>query len=284
MILMWLLEFKFIWFWILITIAVLFALFLVITLALAESGAKTKSKWLKLTIFSFLVMTTLIIFKPRENMEQVQYIPTPPPAQENVEVPKDTKSNKSTSKTTSTAGGKTSSDKSQGVSGKTQDTTAKISGEQGKAGEGDSLQKKNDSKSNTEYKDPVLEEILKLKQQAEESSKESNNDSNNDSNNSNNNNNNSNNNNKDSNSNGTSQGTSQKLSNEQNQNTQKVQASILVTLLNVRDKGSMDGGVIGTLNIGDIVEVIDKAETGEWVKIRLSNGQTGWVMKKYLKY
>jgi len=247
---MWLLEFKFIWLWILIVNAVLFALFLIITLALAESGAKTKAKWLKLTVFSFLLMTALIIFKPRENMEQVQYVPAPLPAQENVEAPKDTAANKSTAKTAAAAGSKTGGDKSPGVSGKAQDTTAKTTAEQSK-----------DAKSSMEYKDPVLEEILKLKRQAEESGKEDDNDNNSDS---------SNNNNNDNNSNGDNNGTSQ--------------ASILVTPLNVRDKGSMDGGIITTLNTGDIVEVINQAETGEWAKIRLNNGQTGWVVKKYLRY
>lgn len=265
-ILIWMPGLKLIWFWVLIASSVLFALFLVITLALAESGTKAKTRWFTLTVFSFVIMIGLIIFKPKENMEQVQYVPAPLPAQENVEVPKDTKTKKSTSKTTGNASNQAGGEKSQST-GKTQDSAGNAQGAQGKAGEGNSLQNNNSLNGGKEYRDPVLEEILKLKQQAEEGGTDS-----------------------------TSPESSQQTSNEkpgensekkdiqQNQNSQAVKASILVASLNVRDKAGMDGGVIGTLNIGDLVEVIDKSETGQWVKIRLSSGKTGWVMKEYLKY
>jgi hypothetical protein len=220
-----------------------------------------------MTIISFVVMAGLIVFKPRENMEQVQYVPALPPAQENVEVPKDTKTKKSTSKTTGTASNQASGEKSLEVSGNAQGTSGKnLTGIQGAAG--DSLQNKNSPGSEKEYRDPVLEEILKLKQQAEESNNDT-----------------------------ASQESSSETSDEvnakpgessdkkdiQQQNAQETKASIQATYLNVRDKAGMDGGIVGTLSTGDIVEIIDKGEAGEWLKIKLSNGKTGWVMKKYLK-
>lgn len=310
------------WFWALIASAIFTAFFLIITLAQIEAGTKSKSRWLVLTLCSLAVVAGLIILKPKANMEPIQYMPAPLPAPENVNKPKDDAIKKSASKSSGSAGGLTAGEKPQGVTGKTQGVQGqakgapeKAQGEPGAKGTSGqnqgapsiqdqlskSLQKKSDSDGKIEYRDPVLEEILELKRQAEENSKETaieeppveqnfrdagsfvdgsqqmknpnpgepvvqqg----------------------KDLFSEGQTehQITDNKKKHEQPvQNQQVVKAKVLVSSLNVRDKGALGGLIIGSLNGGDIVEVINQPETGEWSNIKLNSGLKGWVMKKYLE-
>lgn len=314
-----LLKIRFVWVWLLIASAILAAVFLVITLAQIEAGTKTKSKWVALTFCSLALVVGLIIFKPKADIEQIQYMPAPPPTSENVDKSKDATINKSASKPTSPAGGLAGGEKSQGGTGKTQGaqgqtkgTPEKSPGEPGTKGVAgqnqgppslqeqltNSLQKKSSKDGKVEYKDPVLEEILASKRQAEENAKEStvptvdlfsDTGSTNLGNQ------------KKKSSDSSEPAVKQKIdlysdgqtdnqmtgnkkeSEQQTQNQQVVKARVLVSSLNVRDKESMDGLIIGSLNIGDIVEVLDKSEASEWVGIKFSTGQKGWVMKKYLK-
>ncbi|OPX84732.1 MAG: Bacterial SH3 domain protein [Pelotomaculum sp. PtaB.Bin104] len=237
------------WLGALIASAILAAIFLIITLSLIEAGTKAKSRWLALTLCSIAVVTGLIIFKPRANMEQVQYIPAPPPVSEDVEEPK------STTTVTSTPGPATSEQSQRGV---TAGTTSDDGGG---------------------YSDPVLAEILAMKKQAENNKVAASEESSvqpDDS--------------------GTIKDASSQLAEQignydnqqqtqnqaQTQNQQVIKGRVIASSLNVRDKGSTAGQVIGSLNTGDIVEIVDQAETGEWVSVKLYSGQKGWVMKKYL--
>ncbi|OPX88314.1 MAG: Bacterial SH3 domain protein [Pelotomaculum sp. PtaB.Bin013] len=288
-----------VWFWALIANAIITAIFLIIALAYMEAGGKAKSKWLTLTFCSLVVMVSLIIMKPKPNKEEVQYLPVSPAVTENVDKQKDTAPKKSAANSTSSTGS-SSGEKSQSTSGKNQGTQGqtKVSQEKngGESGTNSTTENKktaptiqdqlNDSlkkKSNDNiYKDPVLEEILDLKQRAEEGGEET-----------------------------ASEELPENSSEQQPggagssaegqkdvQNTdtgsrkdlikqlssQKVvKAKVLVSSLNVRDKGSMDGNVIGLLNTGDIVEVIDNTVIGEWVNVKLNSGQKGWVIRKNLE-
>lgn len=69
----------------------------------------------------------------------------------------------------------------------------------------------------------------------------------------------------------------------QTQDQKKVKGRVLVSALNVRDKGSPDGQIIGNLDAGDIVEIISDYKQGEWINVKLTSGETGWVIKRYLK-
>lgn len=293
-----LLKIKQIWFSALIAAAVLTALFVIIMLAQIEAGRQVKFRWPMLTFCSLALVAGLIILKPRVNMEQVQYMPIPAPVQENVEKSGDTAAKQSATKSTSPATSQTGGDKSQGATGNTQGTQgqAKNSSKKNQAQQGvkgtsgqsqgppsiqeqltSSLQKKSGKDGKVEYKDPVLEEILEIKRQAEESKESSSEESPA----------------QDFNDAGASEPENQgnsasdkkenKELEQQTQNLKVVKARVLVSSLNVRDKGGLDGSIIGSLNTGDIVEVVDKNETGEWIKIKLSTGQTGWVLKKYIQ-
>jgi hypothetical protein len=298
------------WLWVLIVSAILTAFFLIVALAQMEAGIKAKPKWAVLTFCSFAVVVVLIILKPKPNMEPIQYMPAAPPVSENVDKPKNEVSKESASKSTGNAGGLSGGEKSQGVTeknqeaqGQSKDAKEKAQGEQGAKGaagtgqEPTSTQKKSDKDGKVEYRDPVLEEILEYKRQAEEKRKE----------------------------NASAEPLAQQFSdtgtlldeNQQNKNPdpgetaiqqkpdlfsesqndennkredepqiqkpQIVKARVLVSFLNVRDKGSLDGLIIKSLNAGDIVEVVNQPETDEWINIELPSGQKGWVMKKYLK-
>ncbi|TEB09469.1 SH3 domain-containing protein [Pelotomaculum propionicicum] len=280
-----------IWFVALISTAVLTALFVIITLAQIEARRKVKSKWFAWTFCSLAILAGLIILKPRGNMEQVQYMPTPSLVQEDAAKQNDTatKASKSTGSTTSQTG----AGKSQGTAGNTQGTqkqskTTPDKNQAQQAGKGttaqsqgpqtiqdqlaSSLQKKNSKDGKVEYRDPVLEEILEQKRQAEEESKESSSEESPA---------------QESDDAGAMIPTDQENIDLEEDNQkgeqQAVKVKILVSSLNVRDKGGFDGRIIGTLNTGDIVEVIDKNETGEWIRIKLNDGQIGWVLKNYIQ-
>jgi len=272
-----LLKIKQIWFSALITAAVLTALFVIITLAQIEAGRQVKFRWLALTFCSLALVAGLIILKPRANMEQVQYMPTPTPVQKNVEKPSDTATIKSAPKSTSSTTSQAGAEKNQAQQG-VKKTSGRSQGPPSIQEQlTSSLQKNSGKDGKVEYKDPVLEEILELKRQAEESKESSSEESpardlndagaldpeNQE--------------------NSTSDKKDIKELEQQTQNLEVVKARVLVSSLNVRNKGGLDGSIIGFLNTGDIVEVADKNETGKWIKIELSTGQTGWVLKKYIQ-
>jgi len=270
-----LLKIRYLWFWALIANAILTALFLIVALAYIEAGEKAKSKWLSLTICSLVVMAGLILFKPKTNKEEIQYMPAPSTVTESAVESKDTAAKKSASKSTVSSGNKSqgTTDKNQGQQGQTKVSQEKPGGESGSKSApdnkqttpsiqdqlNDSLKKKSNSGSN--YRDPVLEEILEMKRQAEENSKETASEESPD-----------------------QQFSDSGSSSEQQLPTQKVvKAKVLVSSLNVRDKGSLDGQIIGSLNTGDIVEVVDNSGIGDWSNIKLNSGQKGWVLKKHLE-
>jgi outer membrane biosynthesis protein TonB len=55
---------------------------------------------------------------------------------------------------------------------------------------------------------------------------------------------------------------------------------VTATTLNVRAAAKASAAVVGRLERGDKVEVLERA--GEWVRVRLSTGVTGWVAAAYL--
>lgn len=265
----------FMWVWVIIISAVLTALFLVITLARMEAGAKLRFRWLALTFCSLAIMTLLIINKPRDRMEQIDYMLVPP-VTENVNEPKDATTKINASIPTGSVSGSAGGEEPQ------------------KMGQTGNIQEKANGEFDN-YQDPVLREIMELKRQAVENQKAA--------------------------VSGESSGmtsdkeladskshiqvseqiniidagqakeqqkmdmfsagqTHQQI--DENENTAK--ARVLASTLNIRDKGSLDGRIVGSLSSGDIIEVIGQSDTGEWINIKLSSGQTGWVMKKYLQY
>lgn len=57
-------------------------------------------------------------------------------------------------------------------------------------------------------------------------------------------------------------------------------ATVTVSALNVRTSPSTDADRITVLSLGTLAQVI--GENGEWLQIRLSNGQTGWVFSEFV--
>ncbi len=256
----------FMWIWVIIISAVLAALFLVVTVAQMEAGAKLKFRWLALTFCSLAIMTVLMISKPRDKMEQIDYMPVPP-VTENVDEPEDATTKISASASTGPVSGSAGAKESQGMIGNTQGTQE--------------LTENIQEKANGEYHyygDPVLKEILELKRQAVENRKvavseeSSGNPSDMEF--------------TDSESHIQVSEQMKSLDSRQvgeQQDTAK--ARVLASTLNVRDKRSLDGRIVGSLSSGDIIEVVGQTDdTGEWSNIKLSSGQTGWVMKKYLHF
>ncbi|MGI8383232.1 SH3 domain-containing protein [Robertmurraya sp. P23] len=56
--------------------------------------------------------------------------------------------------------------------------------------------------------------------------------------------------------------------------------TITATTLNVRSTGSLSGKIVGTVSKGQAFEIL--AEENNWAKIKLKNGQFGWVASWYL--
>lgn len=56
--------------------------------------------------------------------------------------------------------------------------------------------------------------------------------------------------------------------------------TITATSLNVRSTGSLSGKIVGTVSKGQAFEIL--AEENNWAKIKLKNGQLGWVASWYL--
>jgi len=279
----------FIWFWGLVASAIIAGVFLIITLARIEAGAGGKGKWLVLTFCSLAVVSGLILLKPRQNAEQVQYMPPPSSVAGQVVEPKSEAQQKSSS-STSSVGGPAGEEKSN----KTVDKNKEAQGIQGSAGD---AQVKTQGEFNTVGdSDPLLEEILFLKRQAVEKKKmvvpeglvegtaaET--------------------------ADGASPGqSSQELigpgysepeeqqfpeektgqaiagneSKDEQVSQKVVSAKVSATSLNVRDRSDLSGLVIGILKSGDVIKVFVGSEAGEWCKVELNSGQTGWVMKKYI--
>jgi len=235
---------QFMWVWGIIISAVMAALFLVIALAQLEAGAKTRFRWLMLAFCSLVIVTVLIINKPKANMEEIDYIPVPP-VTENANEQKDTAAKINTSiPSLPSLSGFAGGEELQRV-GQTENIQEKANGEF------------------DEYQDPVLREIMALKRQAVEKQKVA--------------------------VSGESSGMpSDKEFTDYGSHIQASEqikrAKVMAPALNIRDKGSLDGRIVGSLSSGDIIEVIDQSDTGEWISVKLSSGQTGWVMKKYLQY
>ena len=278
----------FMWYWALIASAILAAVFLVIALAQMEAGVKARGKWLTLAFCSLAVAAGLIILKPKPNMEQIQYIPSPAPFQEQAPV------QKSEPESSNSAGGLSLGGKNQGGSGGSQ-------GVQGTNAQSEVAQLKAQWESNgDEYRDPVFEEIMLLKRLALErknaaAAME------------------------------TSEGTvteegipalteaveqesnsltdrekkeqtvlngqeehqakegGEKEEQQKTQSQKAIKARVSVTLLNIRDQAGLEGQIIGTLKSGDVVEVLNGSGTGEWAQIKLNSGVIGWVLKKYIE-
>ena len=110
----------FMWMGALIASTILSALLLIITLAGIEAGTKVKSGWLALTFCSLAAVAGLIFLKPEVKMEQVQYMPAPPPVLENEQKEqkeqKDATVKKEVPKLTETPGGLADGGKSHGNS------------------------------------------------------------------------------------------------------------------------------------------------------------------------
>lgn len=287
------------WFWALMASAFLAAFFLVATLAQVEAGARSKYRFLLLTFCFLALVAVLIINKPKATGDQVQNVEVHPPVSEVVTETEDVKKNTNTKKPPVTS--KTEQNKSGDATVKNDGETDKseysdplveeifqikrqaeekdketVTGEPA-VGEGvsspvngaDSSGQQKDNSNNEKdqneqplkppYKDPVLEQLMQLKQQAGETNKEPSEKA----------------------PGGESLPAAAEIKEQQNKEA-KTRASVLVQSLNVRDKESLDGKVVASLNLGDTVEVLGKSETGDWSKIRLSSGETGWVMSKYL--
>jgi hypothetical protein len=56
---------------------------------------------------------------------------------------------------------------------------------------------------------------------------------------------------------------------------------VTATALNVRDSPSLDGLIIGSISEGDIVDLLDSSEDGNWLKIQKGD-LTGWSSHRYL--
>ncbi|WP_066050007.1 SH3 domain-containing protein [Robertmurraya korlensis] len=77
--------------------------------------------------------------------------------------------------------------------------------------------------------------------------------------------------------------TSSKPSVPNNTNTESTSGligTITATTLNVRSTGSLNGKIVGTVSKGQAFEIL--AEENNWAKIKLKNGQQGWVASWYL--
>ncbi|BAF59273.1 MAG: SH3 domain-containing protein [Pelotomaculum sp.] len=245
------------------------AVLLIIILARIEAGTGAKPGWLVLTFCSLAAVAALIFFKPEAKMDQVQYMPAPLPAAENGREERPEEMVKEAVK-------KEALQPAEKPGGESSSST--------------SLIKENRMAENLDQRDPLLEEILLLKKQALEKKKEAASggtpagppagesgadgtaggeqagDS----------------------GNGLEEGREENLPPEGQtggQNAEEIvyKARVLVAALNVRSRGSLDGAVVSRLNAGDLVKIVGKSGDGEWVQIELNNGQTGWVMRKYIE-
>ena len=54
-------------------------------------------------------------------------------------------------------------------------------------------------------------------------------------------------------------------------------------MLNVRDGPGTEYGVLGQVEQGDKLEIVERTEDGNWVKVRLIDGKEGWVSAEFVK-
>lgn len=59
---------------------------------------------------------------------------------------------------------------------------------------------------------------------------------------------------------------------------------VMVPELNVRSGSNNSAEVLDTVKYGQILTEIEAPEGLDWVKVRMENGSTGWVAKRYLNY
>lgn len=297
------------WFWALMVSTFLAAFFLVVTLAQVEAGARAKNRFMVLTFCFLVLVAVLIIFKPGKIDFQDQNVEVHPPVLEGDTGPQDVKKENNTAKpgspsaTGQNKSGKTPA-KNGGEAGKPENvdplveeilqikrqaeeksneavtgetaagrdvsTSAESAGSEAKqkdnSSEGDLLV---NQPKKPPYKDPVLEALTQLKEQSGESGKnpsekadggES--------------------------LSGAGDSTEQQKNDPADQKAgsdKNTMASVIAESVNFRDMGSLESKVVGTLNQGDTVEVLGKSETGDWSKIRLKSGETGWIMSNFLK-
>lgn len=58
----------------------------------------------------------------------------------------------------------------------------------------------------------------------------------------------------------------------------------MVSELNVRLRPQYNADIIGSVQYGQILTILEDSESSDWVKVRISDGLTGWVAKKYVNY
>ncbi|WP_027364760.1 SH3 domain-containing protein [Desulfotruncus alcoholivorax] len=59
---------------------------------------------------------------------------------------------------------------------------------------------------------------------------------------------------------------------------------VMVPELNVRSDSKNSAEILDTVQYGQILTEIEAPEGLDWVKVRMDNGLTGWVAKRYLNY
>ena len=280
------------WNWALIAVVIIAAVFLVVTLAHLEAGSKAKGKWLAFTLCSVAVVAGLVIFRPPSSMDiQAQHLPTPSSSPEQatdwqVTTEQPERHAQTDASEPGPGGGEQKQDAAAGAEPESRaDGDEQMPGTVGQDAENpatsgaESVQDKEQS----DYKplnkaDPVLEEILLLKRQAKEkqrreaaekivagpkqdageapgepggqAGKQA------------------------------DQGSGEE-SPRPDSSERASQRKVLPEVLNVRDKGGLDGRVIGVVKSGAVIDIYGESETGEWLKIKLSSGRTGWVNKKH---
>jgi|GEM_PF-1572875 len=297
-----------------IACAILAAVLLIITFAHIEAGMGTGNKWLASTVCVLALLIGLLVYKPRPEIEYVDYMPEPPPVLEEMEKPAGAGQISGTAGQSGTTG----------WSSLEQTRPPRETSTAGRDDDGGDVEETEDAAAE-EYFDPILEEILALKREAEESAANRRSDPYSsdlwarinpdgdetkqlvDS--------------------GPENGRDVEGADEQNPGDQGTEfdddgrapggseadeqgveadaddpaadtgggseepadrerqtetAIVTASSLNVRDRGSIEGRVIDLLSKGTEVEVISDPESGDWLQVRLESGQTGWVMKKYL--
>ncbi|KAF1085943.1 Bacterial SH3 domain protein [Sporotomaculum syntrophicum] len=65
---------------------------------------------------------------------------------------------------------------------------------------------------------------------------------------------------------------------------QEKRVSVMVSELNVRLRPQYNAYIIGNVQHGQILTILEDSDSSDWVKVRISDGLTGWVAKKYVNY
>jgi len=61
-----------------------------------------------------------------------------------------------------------------------------------------------------------------------------------------------------------------------------VPARVVASGLNIRSTDSLSGRVVDKLVRGDKIELVGRNDSGEWVKVRTTDGTEGWVVRGFL--